>query len=1377
MNLLGKVEELVDIQNLKIPQTLRVCNNLTENLILGRAFLEESGANIDFNSKIVTFCNDVVQIPLQHLIDNRTVARICNPTFVPPRSEIVVPVTCNRIFNNKEVILKAIEGQQFSQFALANAIVAVRNERTVCRLMNFQDKPLVLSPGQKIGQLEMFDKNLCLAVSDTPENKEEQVPTMSREALLEFGKEYNFQINKELPEEIRLELLAVLHKRKKAFSRNTDEISCYNKEEFEIKLKQGFRPSFQRQFRHKPEHAKFLQEHIDHWLKAGIVEPCFDYEWNNSIFLVPKGDLSNKTDKLTYLDFRPCLDLRLCNEQVEKFIFYNPPTKEILEEITRFTVAENGKLERPTYFTGVDLNQAFMQIKVQPQSRKIHSFISPQGQKLTFTRIPYGNRVSPAIFSTIINRLFSPMRSKGGLTYYLDDLLIFSTSPSQHIKQIDQVLEILIENNLTCSTKKTLLMQSSIKHLGVIINSEGISVPESLNSVLDKLAVKPIKTVKQLQSLLGMLNFWRNFIKNFALRSGNLRRLTQKGVKFDFDDKCKEEQRDLINALRHAPTLSPVNPNKSIWLLVDSSKDGIGYSVCQSLADVEDEKQVAKELAQLRKGETTLKPIFFYSYATSKQTKLYGSTALELHGLGRAIQSLEYLTQNRLIRVVTDNVGVSSLQTLRGGNGRERRLLAYLMQFNLKFHYLQGAQHASSDYLSRWMADCDEKELAELIEPPEDVIDDILFNISHEKTQQVSDNEKDSHVGEWMLYSLTNKRNEETKNNEPQIEDSEVNNITDQLQSQENVGLRSENENEIPKEVTFRVFDENVQAITLQDYIDDESLGPITQYLMTDALTGIKAVDYKTLIASPLYVIENEKLYRHELPKNKKRSAETQPEKLLVLPLKWQNEFITKLHKTYGHFAAKKLYGMARSLFYFKELFNACGEVANSCPDCQFSKINRRKIVPPLVPTPRFKPNSVFYLDFKKLARTTEEGFKHILVMMEAYSNYPYYELTKTTTAVETAQAIIKRLIGDFGTLPGFVTDKGSNFTSSIFKTLTRDILGTKHWMSASRQPISHGLVEQQIAQLSKAITLYCSSDLEIPQALPLLELHARISVQNGLGFSPFEILKGYQPSMNLPEIDETELKAPVKSHEEYITWLKDRLARIRNDVDKNIAISRAAQKRSYDKRMNVKEPDFKEGMTVLLHTGNPRPHSDQILCHRKFGSKKYFITKVVSKENEFAPTEEDRYPTLGQAAIAPSYQLCDTKTGKLLKFLVPAFRLKKFIEKEDFNKKFPPLEPPINASEPKAKDTPQPSQDQVSQSNANDQLNNDDPSNQWFPAKSISRKRMQNKQLQFLVRWEDGSQSWQSENDVTPLLKQKFFIKLANKNRERQRQARKRFN
>ena len=79
--------------------------------------------------------------------------------------------------------------------------------------------------------------------------------------------------------------------------------------------------------------------------------------------------MRNNSENVSYLDFRPCLDLRKTNEEVKKLIFYNPPIKEILEEITKFTVSENGKLERASYFTGIDLKQAFMQVKIQKASK------------------------------------------------------------------------------------------------------------------------------------------------------------------------------------------------------------------------------------------------------------------------------------------------------------------------------------------------------------------------------------------------------------------------------------------------------------------------------------------------------------------------------------------------------------------------------------------------------------------------------------------------------------------------------------------------------------------------------------------------------------------------------------------------------------------------------------------------------------------------------------------------------------------------------------------------------------------------------------------------------------------------------------------------
>jgi hypothetical protein len=133
---------------------------------------------------------------------------------------------------------------------------------------------------------------------------------------------------------------------------------------------------------------------------------------------------------------------------------------------------------------------------------------------------------------------------------------------------------------------------------------------------------------------------------------------------------------------------------------------------------------------------------------------------------------------------------------------------------------------------------------------------------------------------------------------------------------------------------------------------------------------------------------------------------------------------------------------------------------------------------------------------------------------------------------------------------------------------------------------------------------------------------------------------------------------------------------------------------------------------------------------------------------------------------------------------------MKKFIEQDEFNKKYPLLShkigAPVNDLVENAMCTPETNQKAATLLNQSEietaEINNEEtigsqPSSQkWYPAKSISRKRAINKQLQYLIRWEDGTQSWESEIDVSPALKQKFFIKQANKNRQRQKAAKNRF-
>jgi hypothetical protein len=84
----------------------------------------------------------------------------------------------------------------------------------------------------------------------------------------------------------------------------------------------------------------------------------------------------------------------------------------------------------------------------------------------------------------------------------------------------------------------------------------------------------------------------------------------------------------------------------------------------------------------------------------------------------------------------------------------------------------------------------------------------------------------------------------------------------------------------------------------------------------------------------------------------------------------------------------------------------------------------------------------------------------------------------------------------------------------------------------------------------------------------------------------------------------------------------------------------------------------------------NPRAHSESVLTHKQYKGP-FFITKVCQRESAVA---KDDYPTLRTAAMGTAYQLTSCATGKILKSLVPASRLKRCVDRGTFDKVHPPL-------------------------------------------------------------------------------------------------------
>jgi Reverse transcriptase (RNA-dependent DNA polymerase) len=226
---------------------------------------------------------------------------------------------------------------------------------------------------------------------------------------------------------------------------------------------------------------------------------------------------------------------------VERYVIYTPSTHELIEETTKFSDEEPH--QRSSYFSTFDFLNGYLQLALKPGiSRESTSFTSPEGERLCFTKLPFGHHLSSAMFLSVMNRVFGPMRSRGSLCYYIDDCIIHTISAELQIQKIDEFLCLLIENDLKCSVAKSHLMATSIKYLGVCIDKNGVNVPKEITRTLDKLESAKLTTSKQVMALLGYFNFWKNHIANLAQRTYHLRQLTKKNVPFRFTTECQAER-------------------------------------------------------------------------------------------------------------------------------------------------------------------------------------------------------------------------------------------------------------------------------------------------------------------------------------------------------------------------------------------------------------------------------------------------------------------------------------------------------------------------------------------------------------------------------------------------------------------------------------------------------------------------------------------------------------------------------------------------------------------------------------------------------------------------------------------------------------------
>ena len=205
-----------------------------------------------------------------------------------------------------------------------------------------------------------------------------------------------------------------------------------------------------------------------------------------------------------------------------------------------------------------------------------------------FTRMPFGLTGAPSSFQRLMDKVCC------GLPFtltYLDDFLIYSPLPEEHIQHLREVFTRLQQACLTLKGPKCHLGLLQVTYLGHIFSATGMKPdPSKLSAIQDW----PMPTsVSEVHSFLGLASYYRRYMDQFAEIATPLYRLTRKNTTFNWNSACQTAFTVLKQNLAQAPVLAfpSFEEGAAPFLLqTDSSAIGLGavleqnYCLCQSLS-------------------------------------------------------------------------------------------------------------------------------------------------------------------------------------------------------------------------------------------------------------------------------------------------------------------------------------------------------------------------------------------------------------------------------------------------------------------------------------------------------------------------------------------------------------------------------------------------------------------------------------------------------------------------------------------------------------------------------------------------------------------------------------------------------------------------
>ena len=444
------------------------------------------------------------------------------------------------------------------------------------------------------------------------------------------------------------------------------------------------RPVKQRHHRIPPSMIEEVRQHLKEMLEAGVIRESHS-PWASPLVLVRKKDKS----------LRICIDMRQVNLRTVRDSYYLPRIEESLDS-----------LAASRYFSSLDLKSGYWQVELEESHKERTAFTAGPLGLYECNVMPYGLSNGCATFQRLMEKAMGELQPHQCLLY-IDDILVFSATVSEHLQRLNRVFEKLEKANLKLRPSKCNFFKKSLLFLGHIVSQDGVHVDPDKVAALQQWPVP--KNVKQLRQFLGFTGFYRRFIKNYSKVAKPLNDLlveptdTSKHKKSRVDQGKKasrkknkyrcigwrwsDEQQEafdtLIKLLTSAPILAYADYQLPFVLHTDASIEGLGAILYQ-------------------KQDGVLRVIAYASRGLKQSERNYPAHKLEFLALKWAITEKfnEYLYGNHF-EVYTDNNPLTYVLTTAKLDAVGHRWLAELAAYDFSLHYRSGKTNIDADALSR----------------------------------------------------------------------------------------------------------------------------------------------------------------------------------------------------------------------------------------------------------------------------------------------------------------------------------------------------------------------------------------------------------------------------------------------------------------------------------------------------------------------------------------------------------------------------------------------------------------------------------------------------------------------------------------------------